>query len=454
MVKLRENLSNNLSMFTTKKLNSTLLALVECPYFCVAYSGGLDSTVLLHALAKLRELDDRVQLRAIHVHHGLHQHADAWERHCRQVCEKLSVFFDSIRLHLNVGPGDSVEAVARQARYRAFLESLKANENLVTAHTENDQAETVLLQLLRGAGVKGLSAMPAKKSFAQGFLLRPLLSERRSELEKYAKENKLKWVDDDTNMDVRFNRNYLRHRIFPVLKDRWPEVFSMFSRSAVHCAETSVLLENLADIDLASVLLKDTLLIKPFLLLSKQRQRNLLRHWIVREGFRLPNTKHIEQIIENVVCASAQANPVFIWEFGEVRRFQGRLYLLKVRTPLESGLTIEWDFKNPLDLPHELGVLNVKQAQGHGIRSDIDVEKIRVRFRRGGERCRPENRKETHRLKNLFQEWGVPTWERDRIPLIYYGDELIAVVGHCVGEAYRAREGEVGFVVYRELLPF
>ncbi len=317
-------------MFAFSQLEIILSHTAKHPHFCIAYSGGVDSHVLLHAMAQLRDQNKEWVVRAVHINHGLHPNADSWEAHCREICTSLKIPLTTEKIQLDIKPGDSIEEMARNARYAAFEEQIERGENLLTAHTQNDQAETLLLQLLRGSGVKGLSAMPIKKPLGTGYLVRPLLECTRDDVITYARQNDLRWIEDDTNVEQRFNRNYLRHEIFPLLRRRWPEVFLMMSRSATHCAESAALLDELADLDLQTLSHENKLSVRALLLLSDIRRRNVLRRWIRQHGFRVPNKKHLEQIEKDVLLSAKDAKPIFSWGVAEIRR-RGDLLSLSSR---------------------------------------------------------------------------------------------------------------------------
>ena len=434
-------------MLTPEKLFTVLSELTDDPYFCIAYSGGIDSHVLLYAMAACQKKNSSIQIRALHINHHLNPNANQWEHHCKQVAQQLGIPFHVESLKLTLNPGDSIEAVARKARYDVLRNRIHDKENVLIAHTQNDQAETFLLQLLRGAGVKGLSAMPLKKKLGRGYLLRPLLKINREELKKYAEKNHLHWIEDDMNLELRFNRNYLRHEVLPILRCRWPEVFSVISRSASHCAEAAHLLDQLADMNLQAVQMKDALAIKPLLQLTPERQRNVLRRWIDRLGFGMPQTKQLEQMRSDILKASEDAAPLFVYDSTEVRRYDDALYISTASSPLDTSMTISWNLNHPLNLPGTLGILRATHKKGKGISTVIDIQQITVQFRRGGERCQPAGRKETHSLKKLMQEWKIPPWQRDRIPLIYYDDTLIAVVGYCICGEFTAKHDEWGWVI-------
>ena len=431
-------------MFTPKKLFDFITRLTSNFNFCIAYSGGMDSHTLLHAMLFLCQ-EYSWKIRAVHINHGLNSQAGEWENHCKSICNDLKIPFQSEQLSLIIHPGNSIEAVARKARYMVFQQSLRQNESLLTAHTQNDQVETFLLQLLRGAGVKGLSAMPAKKKFGNNYLLRPLLNITKDSLKKYAEKNNLRWVEDNTNLELRFNRNYLRHEVLPILCYRWPKVFSVISRSVAHCAEATLLLAQSAQSDLQKIKENDALMIAPLLKLQPESQRNVLRHWIHLHGLQCPQTKQLEQIRNNVLLASSGMNPLFSCDRIEIRRHNGRLYLLKNLLSRNVTRTISWNFSCPLVLPNNQGTLIAERKIGVGIKTTVYSDRITVRFRQGGERCQPAGRKETHTLKKLMQEWKIPVWQRMRIPLIYLDNTLIAVVGHCISEGFIVKSGEWGW---------
>ena len=417
---------------------------------CIAYSGGLDSHVLLHLMSQLRAQNSEWSLRAVHVHHGLSPHADRWVEHCRTVCVDLNIDFHCEYLHESLPTGESVEAWARQARYAALEKSLTPGAILLTAHTQNDQAETVLLQLLRGAGPKGLAAMPQQQVFASGLLFRPLLNLTRQQLHEYALQQKFSWIEDESNADHRFDRNFLRHRIIPVLRERWPQLEKNISRSAQHCAEAISGLEDLARLDLSAKIseqIPQTLSIELLRTLSPARQRNLLRYWLSGLGCRLPNTRHMQRIQQDLVNSSVDSQPQVSWDHWIMRRH--RQWLIVERKAATMNLTefLPWDLSAPLELPHGLGRLVAVQQLNGGLSLNINPEQLTIRFRRGGERCRLAGKNQSTSLKKLFQEWDIPSWRRSTIPLLYYGDELAAIIGYGICAEFAAHQGERGWSI-------
>ena len=388
----------------------------------IAFSGGLDSTVLLHLLANLAKAESLPALSAIHVHHGLQASADAWPAHCQDVCDELSVPLQVQRVQ--VQPGASVERAARDARYAAFSAATQANDVLLTGQHRDDQAETLLFRLLRGAGVRGLSGMPATRALGQGSLVRPLLDITRAELEAYARDHGLRWVEDPSNQDRQFSRNYLRHQVMPLLTGRWPQAHASMARSAAHLREAQGLLDELAQIDLATAKLPaefewsglPSLEFAAIAKLSDARQRNALSHWL-GPLTRLPDTDHWSGWVD-VRDAGNDASPIWRLADGELHRSAGRLWWLSgqwLRTPVVSG-----DWHEPslaLRLPDNGRVMFSGQTP---------AGPLQVRYRQGGEVMHLADR--GHRdLKRLLNERAVPGFVRGRLPLLFRGEELLAV---------------------------
>ncbi|UVL41558.1 tRNA lysidine(34) synthetase TilS [Pseudomonas sp. B21-040] len=388
----------------------------------IAFSGGLDSTVLLHLLADLAKTESLPALSAIHVHHGLQAAADAWPEHCQSVCDALGVSLQVVRVQ--VQPGASIERAAREARYGAFSAVIHAEDILLTAQHRDDQAETLLFRLLRGAGVRGLSGMPRERVLGRGHLLRPLLDVSRAELEAYAIEHRLSWIEDPSNQDRQFSRNYLRHQVFPVLTERWPQAAVTMARSAAHLSEAQALLDELAEIDLVEAATAhefDWLGVQSLELAclarhSAARQRNALSHWLTALT-RLPDSDHWSGW-ENLRDATGDARPVWRLADGEVHRSAGRIWWLSgcwLRNPPPA---VDWpDPSTPLELPDN-GVLTLT--------GQIPDGSLQIRYRQGGEVMNLPDR--GHRdLKRLFNERGVPGFIRGRLPLVYREGQLLAV---------------------------
>ena len=414
-------------------------------------------------LAGLRpHLPGDLEIRAVHVNHGLNVDADAWSQHCAAVCSALVLPCQI--LHVNAKPqsGESPEAAARAARYQAIIALMDAGDVLLTAHHQDDQAETLLLQLLRGAGPHGLAAMPAHTPLGQGWLARPLLDVTVAELADYAAQHKLSWVEDPSNIDTSFERNYLRHNIMPHLKQQWPAVTRTLSRAAAHAAEAANLLDTFADSDMQHVQgpTPDTLSVSGLLKLDEACQRNVLRRWFKRLNLAVPTTVHLQHIQHDILNAAADSIPRVGWRSAhdkstevhcdkgaEARRYRDLIYAMPRLSAHNPNVTLTWDMRQPLALTG-VGTFTATPASGAGMKTSLLAsQSVAVRFRQGGERCRPAGRGHTHELRKLFQERGVPPWQRDRLPLIYVGDELAAVAHLWVCEPFQAAHNEPGMVV-------
>jgi len=435
-------------MFSPDSLIQHLLTLPAVPHYWVAYSGGVDSHVLLHALAARRDSLPG-ELGAVHVNHGLQVAATDWAVHCETVCRELGVPLVGLTTDGRPDAGDSPEAAARAARYAVLEQWLPAGHDLLTAQHRDDQAETLLLQLLRGSGVRGLAAMPEVADLGAGLLLRPLLDVSRGELQTYADRHRLHWVEDPSNMDTGLDRNYLRHRIVPELRRRWPAAANTLARSAQHCAAAARILDQVAADDLAILQgpAADTLMLDGLRGLSLERQRNALRYWLRERCGVVPSTAVLTRILHDIAASRPDASPCVRWGGFEVRRYRGRLYLLRQAAVSRPGLRLAWSMRGSLELPDAGGTLRASRVAGQGVRVTAVAGPVAVAFRQGGERCRPAGRRQHHSLKKLFQEQGVPPWERPRVPLVYIGEELAAVAGFWVCEPFSAAPGEPGFSI-------
>jgi tRNA(Ile)-lysidine synthase len=395
---------------------------LNAPAWYVAFSGGLDSTVLLHLLADYARTHRAPPLHAVHIHHGLQAAADAWPEHCRSVCDALGVEFDVIRVR--VIPGASLEQAARDARYAAFEKLLVPGAVLFTGQHRDDQAETLLFRLLRGAGLRGLSAMPQTRALGLGSLVRPLLKTSRQQLQAYADAHGLSWVEDPSNADSAFARNYLRGEVFPLLRQRWPQAEANLARSAEHLGEALGLLEELAESDLmaASVdaplpwLGVESLNLDALKALSPARQRNALLYWFSQRT-RLPDTRHWAGW-SDLRDAAADAQPVWRLTDGELHRSHGRIWWVSAAWLDAPHAVQPWhDPSQPLHLP---GNGHVWLGGGQG------GEGLRIAYRQGGEVMQlPERGRRD--LKRLLNEAQIPQFVRARLPLLYRGEQLLAV---------------------------
>ncbi|MEA3412456.1 MAG: tRNA lysidine(34) synthetase TilS [Pseudomonadota bacterium] len=416
--------------FDPASLQRELSALAVPGQWDVGFSGGPDSVALLAALVRCT-LPPGTALRCVHVNHGLHPQAGRWARFCVQFCTRLGVPCRVVHVTAAASRGESPEAAARAARYGALGELLAPGGTLLTAHHRDDQAETLLLQALRGAGPDGLSAMPALARFYKGWHVRPLLGFDRAALERYARDEGLTWVDDPSNRETGYDRNYLRHIVMPLIRARWPAASRTLARAATLQAESVAMLEEVGRTDLSALEgpRAGTLSICGLLRLPRRRQSRVLRLWIAGHDLPPPTHGQMLRVLGDVIDASPDAAPRVRWPGAEVRRYRDALFAFPPMSAHDPGQSYLWDTRHPLEIPHLGRILSRESLTADGICLPEPGQPVHVGFRQGGERCRPAGRGHRHPLKKLFQEAGVPPWERDRIPLVYANGRLVGVVG-------------------------
>ncbi len=417
----------------------------------LAFSGGLDSRVLLELLAELRSSID-FDLSAMHVHHGLSPNADAWAKFCSDTCAALNVPIEIVHVSVAKDSGLGLEAAARTARYLALLNT--GADYVVLAHHQDDQAETLLLQLLRGAGPKGLSGMALRDEERR--LLRPLLDNTRAELLSFAKQHHLQWITDESNADISYDRNYCRHEIFPIIEKRFPAAKQTLARSASHLAEAAMLLDELAQLDIRqndigkvdSVRLPKQLDLAVLANLSEPRARNLLRWWLSVNEQNLPSAVRLQEMLRQLLTAKADADVKITINSAEgvyLRRYQGFAYLESSTDSLPIALV--WQGEAELRLPDNSRLIFEKKS-GCGLAfKRLGINKLRITHRLGGERFKPDSERPTRTLKHLLQEAKMPPWQRERLPLIYCDDTLAIVPGIGVECTLQARGNETGLMV-------
>lgn len=406
----------------------------------VGFSGGLDSTVLLHALASHPSLHSK--LLAVHINHGISSNADFWQQHCLAQANHLSVPFLAQKVEFN--RATNIEEEARKARYTFFSSLLTENDCLLLGHHLNDQAETVLLQLFRGAGIDGLSAMNVSGHLGEGRVLRPFLSYSRQQLESYAASHCLKWIEDESNQDINYSRNFLREQIIPLLESKWPGVSGTIARTAAHCQQARMNLDDLALEDCPALATPvKSLCIIPLKSLALERLSNVLRFWLKQNQLQLPGTDTFQRLIHEVIFARPDAMPLVNWDTIEIRRYQDHLFIThKHIQPLPAY--IEWEqFPKPLSLPeHEVSLSVEKAEQGLMI---PEHAKISIQFRTGGESF--PWRGQSKELKKLFQEWNIPPWLRARVPLLYINGKLAAVIGYAVSDEFFTCDSNIALLI-------
>ncbi len=401
------------------------LSKITTSHFYIAYSGGLDSTVLLHLLA---HSSLKNKLTALHINHQLSPNAQQWQEHCQHVCEQLGV--PLISEAVAVSGNDGVEANARKARYQVFEEVVKKGECLLTAHHQDDQVETLLYRLFRGAGPEGLAAMPPQRALGQGILLRPLLRVTREELELYAQEHKLSWIEDESNSNTDFDRNFIRHELLPLIEKRWPGSGNCVARAASLCREQAVLNQSMgtaltAKLGLRQEKLGSSIDGEVLEKLPPEQQSLVLRQWCRDQMGTVPEAKQLALVLPQVWQAFDDARPCLKVGNSEIRRFQKRLFLIPILPIVDEKKSIGW-----LCGESEQGTLLLPDGSQLTLpKSTVftDSFALSVNYQRSGIRCKPCGRSHSQKLKKLLQESNVPPWLRDRIPLIYLDDILVAV---------------------------
>ncbi|HXG28185.1 MAG TPA: tRNA lysidine(34) synthetase TilS [Nevskiales bacterium] len=413
--------------------------------YLLAFSGGLDSTVLLHLLMRTRL---RAPLAAVHVHHGLQVSADDWVRHCRQICREWAVPLIVRRVAPRRGPRRSLEAEARALRYAALRGLMRPGDVLLTAHQIEDQAETLLLQLLRGAGPRGLAAMPAVSEFPPGLHVRPLLTYGRAELEAYARTHRLHWVEDPSNQDRAHARNFLRHDILPRLRTRWPQADRLLSRSAALCAEAAELLDAQAEDDLEWCAGEQagSLSIPALLRLTPARRRNLLRAWLGWLELPLPEARHLQRLDREVLQAPACASPRLAWPGAELRRYRERLFAMRPLAEPPAGWQVRWrPGDSAVALPDGSRLVARASRAPGALRPPRRGETVSLRLAHAGERLRLPGRAGHSALKTLCQAAGIPPWLRPRLPVLLYDGRIAAIADRWIAAEFAAAPGERGW---------
>jgi len=421
----------------------------------IAYSGGVDSQVLLHCLASLKKQKRLVsELSVCHVDHGLSVNTLQWQAFAKEQCQQFNLPLKIISVNVQAKAQKSLEALARDARYDALKSVSNSGDLIVTGHHSDDQAETYLLALKRGSGLKGLSAMQNEMPLGKQLLVRPLLNISRKDIEAYAIEHQLTWIEDESNTDERFDRNFLRHQILPKLNSRWPSFNKTIARSAVHSFEAQQLLNELAQQDLitcqTSPITLSTLQLNK---LSEPRVKNLLRYFLANQNVLMPSNQQLQQICQQL-NADTDKSPVIQLDNCCLRRYRDELYLtdifqdisawqqeIDVSTLLENGLMA-------IVLPDGLGTLNLSANTFDEkssskwqvtIKKPLTNQKVTIGFAHQNPKCLPDYRQHSRALKKVLQELAIPTWQRKRLPFIFYDNELVAVVGHFVCKEYSAK---------------
>ncbi len=415
----------------------------------VGFSGGLDSVVLLHLLWQLAERYSW-QLSALHIHHGISPNANAWADFCTAVCNHYRIPFQVRNVEIAPLRQHGVEAAARALRYQEF--AAHSSDFVALAHHADDQAETLMLQLLRGAGVRGAASMPELTRRGAGpAYVRPLLHQSRSEILSYAVEQGLEWINDESNDDDYFPRNYLRHRVLPVLEKKFPAYRETLTRGAQHFAEASQLLDELAQLDGEGAIERDSLRLASLRQLSHSRAKNLLRYFLHRQGVPMPQLNVLNEMLRQLCDARRDASvDVQAGEF-HIRRYMDSVYAVPVAPEIDPGHERIWNGEDMVYWAPQHKQLHFSRVTGAGVSlGKLQGAKLTLRLRSGSETIRPHAAASRRTLKNLLQQQHIPPWLRERIPLLYCGDDLVAVVGFAIDAAYQAQINEAGLLVSGE----
>ncbi len=466
----------------------------------VAYSGGIDSKVLLHAIAQLKQQQlINNELSVCHINHGLSDNALLWQQAAVDYCQQLSLPIKVFQVNIKEIAGQSLEALARDARYAALKSYAANNALIVTGHHLDDQSETFLLALKRGAGLKGLSSMAEvsllssknlsneklsnEKSKKQQLLLRPLLSITRAEIEQYAQLHGLTWLDDESNEDLRFDRNFIRHQIMPLLTKRWPSILTTIKRSSEHCQEGQQLLTELAEQDLTECqLTPHSLSVNKLCQHSQARFNNVIRYFLEINDCLMPSTKQLQQVHQQIQASRDKTPEISIADYC-LRRYQDALWLTADYQDLSTwqhqlSLQELVDNKLRIALPDNLGLLSfelvpfepvpLESSELEGkeeerqdnndllsqyLRPPSGSQQISVRFNHQNPRCLPDYRQHSRDLKKVLQELNIAPWQRKRVAFLYYDNTLVAAVGYFVCKEYLAQTGQLAINVLSDKAP-
>ena len=418
---------------------------IDTEKVCLALSGGLDSMVLLHLMHV--HLNGKYKIRAIHVNHNLNENSNDWSTFCKKQCSQLGIDLTIESIHPE-NNGSGLEASARDERYQVIKENLTQNELLLTAHHKDDQLETILFRIFRGTGINGLRGIVHYKDDKSHIILRPLLHYSRADLEGYAAANKIKWIEDDSNEDTSFDRNYIRNLLVPKIKERWSRAEESAHRLSIIAAENYELLNELALEDLSQESDLDSVGIDCFDSHSIPRIKNMIRFLIEKNDMDMPSMHILNSGLIDLIKDDEKTSEIK-WGNFVIRRFNKRLYFLNktVAMPLIPPDKITWSIHQSIDLHYPIGSLETDFSNGSGISLDKCSENLQIKFRKGGEKISLGTKKTPKTLKDFFNEKKILPWTRDKIPLIYDDQHLICIGDFWINDDFIANKKERSFVI-------
>lgn len=394
--------------------------------FLIAYSGGIDSTVLLYKMLKIKEKNPQIKIRAIHINHNLHPSSKKWEEHCIKICHKYKI--PIITKEINIFLKKNIEEKLRIKRYNTIYNYLLNDEILLTGHHLNDQCETLFLSLKRGSGPNGLSGMSTENFLGKKRIVRPFLTKTKKELQKWACENNLESIEDFSNFNIDYDRNFIRHKLIPILEQRWPFFLKNCFRTTVICREETKLkniflkekIQNFINFD-------ESLNIQNFKKINKEVCKALIRYWISLKNIKMPSYKTIECIYNEIICSKKDSNPKIIIKKNEIRRYKTSLYFIKIQKDVSNIFLFWHNTDKKLLLPDNLGYL-IKNDKGFILPSPKKNELINIRFQVEG-KILILGREKRRKIKKIWQEHNIPPWLRNKIPLLFYNNRFISAIG-------------------------
>ena len=405
--------------------------------YWIAYSGGADSAALLYAMVGVKD-QLKASVAAIHINHGLHEKANEWQNLCEAQCATLGISLTCKSVELTKQPRDSFEAQARNARYAAMKSAMQAGDMLLTAHHADDQAETLLLHLVRGAGLDGLSGIRPIHKQGDYWIARPFLATRRSELQQFLADQNGQSAEDPSNEDCSIRRNYMRHKVLPLLMQQWPAAIENLGRTAGHVQRASDLLNSAADTDLAHCNAEhaNILDVERLCALDSERQALTIRQWARQNKLPLPEQRHLTELLRQLHDSDPESAFCVSWPGVDIRRYRGQLYIDTAMSPEPPLYEYEWDGRQPLQLPASVGSL---QFDGKYPGSALHVQN-----RSGSEQLKITAQKHHRTLKHLFQQSAVPPWLRAHIPILFRNDQCLAAGDLWVDTTFASELAEFG----------